>query len=109
MTYFFPFYLDYGRPAIRFSGCVDGANMQQNVCGRLSERMAFLLAKRLYVFRLSKRPVRFAGTRDFRHSSRRKSSGEKAGVHTVTYSAPSGSGCYSASIPPASQDCLARL
>jgi hypothetical protein len=41
--------------------------MQQNVCGYLSERLAFLLAERLYVFRLSQRPVRLAGTRNFRH------------------------------------------
>jgi hypothetical protein len=32
----------------------------------LSERLAFLLAEGFYVFRLSPRPVRFAGTRDFR-------------------------------------------
>jgi hypothetical protein len=65
--------------------------MRQTVCGYLSERLAFLLAERLYVFRLSQRPVRFAGTCDFRHSSRRTSSGEKAGIHTATYSAPLGS------------------
>ncbi len=53
--------------------------MRQNETRYLSERLAFLLAERLYVFRLSQRPVRFAGTRDFRHSSRRTSSGEKAG------------------------------
>lgn len=65
--------------------------MGQNVWGFLSERLAFLRAERSYVFRLSQRPVRFAGTRDFRHSSRRTSSGEKAGMHTATYSAPVGS------------------
>ncbi len=48
--------------------------------------------ERLYVFHLSRRPVRFAGTGNFRHSSRRTSSGEKAGMHTATYSAPSGAG-----------------
>jgi hypothetical protein len=53
--------------------------MRQNVCGYLSERLAFLLAEGFYVFGLSQRPARFAGTRDFRHSSRRTSSGEKAG------------------------------
>ena len=53
--------------------------MQQNETRYLSERLAFLLAERLYVFRLSQRPVRFAGTRDFGPSSRRTSSGEKAG------------------------------
>ena len=71
-----------------FFGCVDEASMRQNVCGYLSERPAFLLAQWLYAFCLSQRPGRFAGTRTFRHSSRRTSSGEKAGIHTATYSAP---------------------
>ena len=53
--------------------------MRQNETRYLSERLAFLLAERLYVFRLSLRPVRFAGARGFHHSSRRTSSGEKAG------------------------------
>jgi hypothetical protein len=53
--------------------------MRQHGTRYLSKRLAFLLAERLYVFRLSHRPVRFAGTRDFRHLSRRASSGEKAG------------------------------
>jgi hypothetical protein len=53
--------------------------MRQNEIRSLSERLAFLLAERWCVFRLSQRPLRFAGTRDFRHSSRRTSSGEKAG------------------------------
>jgi len=53
--------------------------MRQNETRYLSERLAFLLVEGFYVFRLSQRPVRFAGTHDFRHSLRRASSGEKAG------------------------------
>jgi hypothetical protein len=53
--------------------------MRQSETRYLSERLAFLLAERLYVFRLSLRPVRFAGARGLHHSSRRTSSGEKAG------------------------------